>query len=54
MNISLNKDLQSVYRIFHTTETVLLKIESNMLESLDNSCVALKMYSESPEQLSNG
>jgi len=43
VNISLNKDLQSVYRIFHTTETVLLKIQSDMLESLDNSCVALRM-----------
>jgi hypothetical protein len=70
MDNCLHEDLQSHYRRSHTTETVLLMVQIDMLESLDNYCVrglvmldpsaafdtcwvALRMYMESPEQLSN-
>ena len=37
----LNKELQSTYRRFHSTETALLKVQSDILESLDNGFVAV-------------
>ena len=35
----LHEELQSAYRRFHTTETALLKVQSDIPESLDNGCV---------------
>jgi len=37
----LHEDLQSTYRRFHSTETALLKVQSDILESLDNGFVTV-------------
>jgi hypothetical protein len=37
----LHEELQSAYRRSHSTETALLKVQSDILESLDNGCVTV-------------
>ena len=37
----LHEELQSAYRRSHSTETALLKVQSDILESLDNCCVTV-------------
>ena len=37
----LHEELQSAYRRSHSTETALLKVQSDNLESLDNGCVTV-------------
>ena len=41
MENSLLEELQSAYRIFHSTETALLKVQGDILESLDNGLVTV-------------
>ena len=37
----LHEELQSAYHRFHSTETALLKVQSDILESLDNGFVTV-------------
>ena len=37
----LHKEIQAAYRSSHSTETALLKVQSDILEYLDNGCVTV-------------
>jgi len=41
MENGLHEELQSAYRRFHSTETVLLTVQSDILEPLDNGFVTV-------------
>ena len=38
---NLHEEMQSAYRQFHSTETALLKVQNDILQSLDNKCVTV-------------
>ena len=39
--LSENKGFQSAYRKFHSTESALLKVQNDILQSLENNCVTV-------------
>ena len=41
MSNGLHEALQSAYRRSHSTETALLKVQSDIIESLDSGCVTV-------------
>ena len=41
MSNGLHEELQSAYRRSYSTETALLKVQSDIIESLDSGCVTV-------------